>query len=211
MHRTLLERNRTQGAMRWAATHHTPRKREMPRKRVQCRICGLSFPAGNSHFDRCADEDFDRQVAAWQMSEAERRCHRVYLQAVDMDREQQRKWAPLRDLETIFRKSVTPAGGPTRFASDYGHKAFPMLMRGAPRREEMKPSAFALSEPLYPIRSDRRLKFGFAAGDIVRHNSFGLGLILSIAPQETILQFDSGLRSVPTRNAHLNLSLLKKG
>jgi len=148
------------------------------------------------------------------MSEAERRCHRVYLQAVDMDREQQRNWAPLRDLETIVRKSVTPTRGPTRFASDYSHKAFPMLVRGAPRRQEIKPSAFALNEPLYPIRSDRRLKFGFAAGDFVWHSSFGLGLILSVAPQETILQFlqfDCGLRSVPTRNAHLNLSLLKKG
>ena len=184
----------------------------MPRKRVQCRVCGQVFPSGNSHFERCYEEEFDRQVANWQMSEAERQCHKVYLQAVEADRDQQRTFVPIRNDEVIFRTSVTPEDGPTRHASDYGHRAFPMLVKGAFKRDEGKPSAFALNaEPLQPVRSERRLKGGFSAGDFVWHDLFGIGLILSVAPQEAIFQFNCGLRSAPTRNAHLNLSLLKKG
>lgn len=75
---------------------------------------------------------------------------------------------------------MTPTDGPTRRASDYGHQAFPMLVRGALQRDEHKPSGFALNaEPLPPIMSERRLKCGFAAGDFVRHDLYGIGLILS--------------------------------
>jgi hypothetical protein len=146
------------------------------------------------------------------MSDAERQCHRVYLQAEAADRDQKRTFVPVHNDEVIFRASMTPGEAPTRRASDYGHQAFPMLVRGERRRDKREASAFALNaEPLNPIRSERRLKYGFAAGDTVLHHLFGVGLILSIAPQETIFQYNSGLRSAPTRNAHLNLSLVKKG
>ena len=57
----------------------------------------------------------------------------------------------IRDDEVIFRASITRADGPM-YASDYGHQAFPMIMRGPYRHQKQQASAFALNTG--PTRPD---------------------------------------------------------
>ncbi|MBS1856134.1 MAG: hypothetical protein JST11_12265 [Acidobacteria bacterium] len=142
------------------------------------------------------------------MSEEDVIKHNELLQLERAERasREERTWVPLREVKTILRPSFTSSGGLTYKASDYGHAAFPMDVKGKHRGGGSATSAYALDRnPLHPVKSNRRLSGGFAAGDRIYHPVFGPGIILSIARAETILQFNTGLRSFPTVSAHLLL------
>lgn len=82
-----------------------------------------------------------------------------------------------------------------------------MEVRGKHRKETRVPPEYSLdTHPLEPIKSERRLQGGYAAGDRIYHLFCGAGIILSIAPEQTIFQFSTGLVTIPTIFAHVLLT-----
>jgi hypothetical protein len=138
------------------------------------------------------------------MSEEDLAKHRALLALEASSKRDERTWVPIREIETIFRPSFTTRDGQEYRATDYGHSAFMMEVKGKHRKEKGRPIPEHLDQfPFEPIRSERRLKSGCVAGDRINHSVFGPGVILSISTAETILNFDkTGLKSIPTANAH---------
>jgi hypothetical protein len=142
--------------------------------------------------------------AKMEISEGDLAKHNQLLKIEGSD-ENRRTWVPFREIETVFRPSFTTHDGQDWNASDYGHRAFPMEVKGKHLDRRRVPKYALDRTPLEPIRSDRRLPGGYAAGDRVAHGCFGVGVILSISPTATIFQFNSGLKSVPTLSAYQQL------
>ena len=147
------------------------------------------------------------------MTEEELAKHSDLVRLEDAERAEREKrtWVPIRENKTVFRPSFTTRNGSAYKASDYGYATFPMEVKGKHRSDTSATSKYTLDRnPLPPIKSERRLSEGFAAGDRIYHAVFGPGIILSISRTETIFQFNTGLRSFPTAKAHLHLDRNKK-
>jgi len=109
----------------------------------------------------------------------------------------------MREEITIFRRSKGK-GNDKSLAKDFGHKAFPITMKGKHRKE---PSNRAAVKHYEVIPSREKLKGGIGVGDRVRHSVLGHGTVLSITPTDTILDFDAvGLRLYATGRAHDQLT-----
>jgi hypothetical protein len=121
-----------------------------------------------------------------------------------------RDWIPMREVKTVFRKRYTnPRSGNTHNAADYGYRAFPIEQKGSP----LNLKALSLqrkkrvAKQCDPIESGYRLVGAFAAGDRIRHATFGTGMILSISPINTVFRFDAtGLQVMDTITVHQYLT-----
>ena len=109
----------------------------------------------------------------------------------------------MREEITIFRRSKGK-GNEKFLAEDYGHRAFPITMKGKHRKE---PTNSVAAQQYEIIPSREKLKGGIGVGDRVRHSVLGNGTVLSITATDTIFEFDAvGLRLCPTVRAYEHLA-----
>jgi hypothetical protein len=154
-----------------------------------------------AHVDRCRREAAKPDLMA--ISDEDLARHNSLLELERAAEREKGPWIPFRKIETLFRRSFKNSEGQSCRASDYGYRAFRMEVKGEHTNQKRQPTKASLQiAALQPAVSLRRLDGGFAAGDRIRHDVSGPGVILSVARSETIFRLNTGLRSIRPKRAH---------